>query len=99
MEVPSLICTHSLALVLCKREKGGETEKEEDQCLWCFGSYAWGLVSHLMRPCSGHCILVIYIEEVFAGFFPLGFPRVNCCVPCDCISFREVIYVVILKMY
>ena len=45
----------------------------------------------------GHCILVIYIEEVFAGFFPLGFPRVNCCVPCDCVSFSNPFYVVIVK--
>ena len=42
----------------------------------------------------GHCILVIYIEEVL-----LGFPRINCCVPCDCISFSDPLYVVILKMY
>ena len=36
----------------------------------------------------GDFILVIYIEEVFVGFFPIGFPRVNCCVPCDCVSFQ-----------
>ena len=47
----------------------------------------------------GHCILVIYIEEFFAGFFPLGFPRVNCCVTCDCVSFSDPLYVVIMKMY
>ena len=47
----------------------------------------------------GHCILVIYIEEVFARFFPLGFPMVNCCVPCDCVSFSDPLYVVIMKMY
>ena len=45
----------------------------------------------------GHCILVIYIEEVLLGFSPLGFPRVNCCVPCDCVSFRDPLYVVIVK--
>ena len=47
----------------------------------------------------GHWIMVIYIEEVFAGFFPLGFPRVNCCVPCDCVYFSDPLYDVIVKMY
>ena len=47
----------------------------------------------------GHFILVIYIEEVFVGFFPLGFPKVNCCVPCDCVSFNGPLYVFIVKMY
>ena len=47
----------------------------------------------------GHCILVIYIEEVFVGFFPLGFPRVNCSIPCDCVSFSGPLYVVIMKMH
>ena len=47
----------------------------------------------------GHCILVIYIEEVFVGFFPLEFPRVKCCVPCDCVSLSDPLYVVIVKMY
>ena len=47
----------------------------------------------------GHCILVIYIEEVFVGFFPLGFPKINCCVPCDYVSFSDPLYVVIVKMY
>ena len=47
----------------------------------------------------GHYILVIYIEEDFVGFFPLCFLRVNCCVPCDCVSFSDPLYVVIMKMY
>ena len=47
----------------------------------------------------GHCIMVIYIEEVFVGFFPLGFPRVNWCVPFDCVSFSDPLYVVIMKVY
>ena len=47
----------------------------------------------------GHCILVIYIEEVFVGFLPLGFPKVNCCVPCDCVSFNDPLCDFIVKMY
>ena len=47
----------------------------------------------------GHCILVIYIKEVFVGFFTLGFPRVNCYVPCDCVSFNDPLYVIIVKTY
>ena len=43
--------SHTLTLVLHKREKEGEMEKEDDQFLWRFGSYAWGLVSISMRPC------------------------------------------------
>ena len=42
----------------------------------------------------GHCILVIYIEEVL-----LGFPKINCCVPFDFVSFSDPLYVVIMKMY
>ena len=34
----------------------------------------------------GHCILVIYIEEVL-----LGFPSVNCYVPCDYVYFSDII--------
>ena len=29
----------------------------------------------------GHCILVIYIEEVLLRFSFQGFPRINCSVP------------------
>ena len=47
----------------------------------------------------GHCILVIYINNVFAGIFSLGFPKVNFCVPRDCVSFSDPIYDVIVKMY
>ena len=47
----------------------------------------------------GHCIMVIYIKEFFVGFLPLGFPKVNCCVPCDCVYFSDHLYVVIVKMY
>ena len=47
----------------------------------------------------GHCIMVIYIEEFSVGFFPLEFPRINWCVPCDCVSFSDPLYVVIVKMY
>ena len=46
-----------------------------------------------------HCIMVMYNEEIFVGFFPLGFPRVNCCVPSDCVSFSDPLYAVIMKMY
>ena len=42
----------------------------------------------------GHCILIIYIKEVL-----LGFSRINCCVPYDCVSFSDPLYVVIMKMY
>ena len=66
-----------------------------------FVSYAWGLVSLSLYETLffGHFILVIYIEEVFAGFFSLRSPKVNCCVPCDFISSSDPIYVVIVKMY
>ena len=47
----------------------------------------------------GHYILVIYIEEFFDGLFPLGFPRASSCVPCDCVSFSDHLYAVIVKMY
>ena len=97
-EAPSLICTHSHTLVLHKRKKGG-TKKGEDLCLWCFGSYAWGFVSLSITPCPLAIALVIYIEEFCVGLFPLGFPRVNCCVPCDCVSFSDPLYGVIVKMY
>ena len=68
---------------------------------WCLGSYAWGLVSLSLHETLffGHCILVICIEEVLLGIFPFGFPKVNCCVPCDCVSFGDPIYIVIMKMY
>ena len=45
-----------------------------------------------------HYILEICIEEVFVGFFPLGFPRVNCCIPSNCVSLSNPLYVVILKI-
>ena len=64
--------------------------------LLCLG---FGLSSSYETLIFGHCILVIYIEETFAGFFPLGFPMVNCCVPCDCVSFSDHLYAVIMKMY
>ena len=95
-EVPSLIYMHSLTLVLRKTEKKGGIEKE-DQCLWCLalmlGVWSLSLYETLF---FGHCILVIYIEEVFDGFFPLGFPRVNCCVPYDCVSFSDPLYMFLL---
>ena len=47
----------------------------------------------------GNFILVIYIEDFFEGFFSLGFPRVNCRETCECVSFSDPLYVVIMKMY
>ena len=60
-------------------------------CLLCLG---FGLYETFF---FGHCIMVMYNQEFFVGFFPLGFPRVNCYVPCDCVSFNDPIYVVIVK--
>ena len=43
--------------------------------------------------------LVIYIEEVFAGFAsPRGFPRINWCLSCDCVSFSDPVYVIVVKL-
>ena len=64
-------------------------------CLLCLG-FGLSLDETLV---FGHCILVIYIEEFFVGFFPLGFPSINCCIPCDCVSFSGPLYVVIMKMH
>ena len=93
-EAPSLIYTHSFTLVLRKREKGGGLVSSVFWLL-CLG-FSLSLYEPLLFV---HCILVIYIEDVFVGFFPLGFPRVNQCVPCDCVSFSDPLYVVIVKMY
>ena len=40
----------------------------------------------------GHYILVIYIDEVSVRFFSLEFLKINCCVPCGCVSFCDPLY-------
>jgi hypothetical protein len=47
-------------------------------------------------------VLALYwqsiIEKVFARFSPpRGFPRIKCCVPCDCVSFGDPLYTVFWK--
>ena len=97
-EAPSLICTHSHTCVVQERERRRDKEGGilVSLVFWllCFG-FGLSLDETLF---FSHCILVIYIEEVFARFFPLGFPRVNYCVPCDCVSFSDFLYAV-MKMY
>ena len=49
-------------------------------------------------------VLALYwqsiIEEVFVGFSPpSGFPGIKCCVPCDCVSFSDPLYAVVLEMH
>ena len=90
--------THTCIAEERERRRDGE---EGGLVSLVFGSYVWGLALMFGYEALffGHCILVIYIEEVFSLSFPLGFPRVNCCVPCDCVSFIDPLYVVIMKMY
>jgi len=39
------------------------------------------------------------IEKVFVGFSPpLGFPRIKFCVPCDCVSFGDPTYAIVLEI-
>ena len=58
-------------------------EKEEDQAL----------ISLLVLS---FIFLGIYIEEDFAGFFPLGFPRINRCCSFDTVSFSDPAYMLLL---
>ena len=75
--------THShLCSALVEREK--YLEKEEDR----------DLISLLVLP---FIFLGIYIEEAFAGFFPLGFSQdKSVCCSCDTISFNDPIYMLLL---
>ena len=58
----------------------------------------WSL--SLMRPCSLGIVLWSSILRKFCWFSsPCGFPRINYWVPCDCASFIDPLYVVIVKMY
>ena len=93
-EVPSLVYTHSLTLVLCKTKKEGGGLVSLVFWLLCLG---FGLSIH-ETLFFGHCILVIYIEEVLLVFSLSGFSRINCCVPCDCVSFSDPLYAVLMKM-
>ena len=83
-----------------QRKKEGQIRRRTSVFgeLWilCLG---FGLSLSYETLFFGHCILVIYIEELFARFFPLGFPRVNSCVPCDFVSFSDPLYFFIMKMY
>ena len=56
--------------------------------VWCLSLYETLFFAH--------CIMVMYNEELFVGFFPLGFPRVNCYLPCDSVSFNDPLYVIIV---
>ena len=98
-EAPSLICTHTHTCIVEERERRRDREGGGPVSLifWliCLG-FGLSLDETLF---FGHSILVIYIEEVLLGFFPLGFPRVNYYVPCDSVSFSDPLYVVIMKMY
>ena len=69
-EAPSLIYTHSLALVLHKRDKEGGGPVPLVFWLLCF-RFGLSLDKTLV---FGHCILVIYIEEVLLGFSLSGIP-------------------------
>ena len=96
---PSFIYTHSLTYCARERKKEGQRRRRTN----FFGVLAlmlgyWPLSIYEILL-FGHCIMVIYIEELFARFFPLGFPRVNSCLPCDFVSFSDTLYVVIVKMY
>ena len=85
---------------MCKRDKKRRDKEGGGPTSLVFWLLCLGFEISLYETLFfGHCIMVIYIEEVFVGFFPLGFPKVNCCVPCDCVSFNCPIYVAIVKMY
>ena len=43
-------------------------------------------------------ILYIYIEEVLLGFLPLeGFPK-YLCLSCDCVSFSDFAYAIVVNL-
>ena len=38
-------------------------------------------------------------EEFFAGFSsPRGFPKINLCLYCDCVSFSDHVYAIVVKL-
>ena len=95
---PSFMHTHSHLYCTRGTKKEGQRRRRTsvfDVWLLCLG---FGL-SLNETFFFGHCIMVIYIKDVFVGFFPLGFPRVNCCVPFDFVSFNDPLYVFIVKLY
>ena len=73
-EAPSLICTHTLTHVLRKREK---EEGKRRRRRSVFGALAlmlgFGLALSYETLFFRHCIMVIYIEEVFLSFSLWGF--------------------------
>ena len=94
---PSFMHTHSHLDCARERKEGHRRRTSVFGVLaLMLGVWSLSLYETLFFGC---CILVIYIEEVFAQFFPLGFPSVNCCVPCDYVSFSDPLYAVIVKMY
>ena len=92
-----LVHTHSHLYCARERKEGHRRRRTSVFGVWllCLG-FGISLYETLF---FGHCILVIYIEDVFARFFPLRFPKINCFVPCDYVSFSDPLYVVIVKMY
>ena len=96
---PSFIHIHSHLYCTRERKKEGQRRRRTS----FFGVLVlmllvWSFSLSYDTLFFGHCILVIYIEEVLL-VFPLGFSRVNYCVPCDCVSFSDPLYVVIMNMY
>ena len=64
-----------------ERKKELWLEKKEDQSFGFYLLSFWG----------------IYIEEAFAGFFPLGFSQdKSVCCSCDTVSFSDPVYMLLL---
>ena len=82
----SSLGTHTLTCVAHERERGKELwlEKKEDQSFGFYLLSFWG----------------IYIEEYFAGFFPLGFSQdkylCSLLYGCACLSFSDPVYTLLL---
>ena len=64
--------------------------RERERYLQGEGALVWGFV---------FVLLIIYIEEVFVGFSsPRGFPRINRCLSCYCVSSSDLVYAIFVKL-
>ena len=68
----------------------GERERERETCKQGEGAHVLGFI---------FVLLMHLYRGIFVGFSsPIGFPRINTCLSCDCVSFSDPAYATVVNL-